>query len=115
MKIEFHELPADENDRHRTKLVRINRKDRSLTIFPTSTSRRDTFLTPKYDRIRKITLTGTDSVTELELDGRLRVTADHVMFLLEQLPRGFTTDFDYGLGLAQAYWPIVRAVEKLSE
>lgn len=115
MKIEFHELPANENDRHRTKLMRINRKDRSLTIFPTSTSRRDTFLTPKYDRIREITLMGTDSVTELELDGRLRVTADDVIFLLEQLPRGFTKDFDYGLGLLRRYWPIVDAVEELSE
>ena len=115
VKIEFHELPANDNDRHRTKLIRINRKDRSLTIFPTSTSRRDTFLTPKHDRIRKITLTGADSVTELELDGTLRVMADDVIFLLEQLPRGFTKDFDYGLGLARAYWPIVGAVEELSE
>lgn len=115
MKTEFYELPANEHDRHRTKLMRINRRDRSLTIFPTSTSRRDTFLTPKYDRVRKITLMGADSVADLELDGRLRVTADDVIFLLEQLPPGFTKDFDYGLGLARAYWPIVSAVEELSE
>ena len=114
-KLEFHGLETDQEVEHRVKLLRINGHDRSLTIFPTSTSRRDTFLTPKHERIREITLADTDLLLHRGLNDTLPATADDIIDLLEQLPSGFTKDFDYGLGFARDYWHIIDAVEALSD
>ena len=114
-------------------------------IFPINTlSSCEAFLKPKYEKIRKITLTDGDPVLwvsgddgESDRDYTRSVTfgptqpldedihdsdiasvpesEDQIIAILEDLPAAFTKDYDYGLGLARPYRFIVEAVEELSD
>jgi hypothetical protein len=39
------------------------------------------------------------------------VTPKEVVEILEALPSGFTKDYEFGLGLAKDYQPLISAVE----
>lgn len=80
--------------------------ERELTMFPlVSASYRDTFLTPKYDALTKITILAKDNEpweypeTVLDFDS-----------MLESLPVGFGRHAKYGLGLKWEYRLIPNAI-----
>lgn len=99
---------------YRVKILQINGQDGNVTIFPTNTlGGHNAFLKPKYDQVKRITLA--DMRPWNSAFGRtVPISADEVMELLEELPAGFTKDYDYGLGLAKDYRFIIDAVEELS-
>ena len=92
---------------HRVKLLHFNGENASITIFPTYTNPGRNFLKPKYDKIERIVLA--DAV------GPVPESRDEVRAVLQELPSGFTKDYEYGLGLPRAYRFIVYAVEELSD
>ncbi len=101
---------------YRTKLLDINGQHRFLTIHPISTfGDKSDFLKPKYGRIERITLDGTDIVFPGGDDGGVPTTPEGVLEVLEELPPAFTKDYAYGLGLAKPYRFIIDAVEELSD
>ena len=109
------QLPADKATQRRVLLLHIDGQKRSLTIFPTNTvGSYSRFLKGKYRRIERITLANFDLPEKIFGDA-VPSTADEVVELLEELPSGFTKDFDFGLGLPKAYTPIVNAVEQLTD
>lgn len=82
------------------KLFEANPATGQLTIYPTDTrSWSDDFLAPKYARITTIII---PAEVEPEWD-----VADG----LEELPSGFTKDYEYGLGLAQECEVIIDLIE----
>ena len=136
--------PGDALD-HKTKLIELNTASGKFSIFPTNTlGPREAFLQPKYQKIRKITLEDGEPVV-LVSNGGDRSNRDYsrsvtfgptrplddaiddadianvpesdeqIIAILEDLPSGFTKDYDYGLGLAKPYRFIVEAVEDLSD
>lgn len=120
----------------RVKLLRIERHNKSLTVFPTRTSptslNRLGFLGPKYNKINAITLLSLDSfesmisplfsparewpenANTLEPIDNIEDDLD-VMELLEALPSCFIKDYDYGLGFTKRYQFIINVVESLSD
>lgn len=115
--------PEDESG-HRVKLLLIDDQDRSITIFPINTlAGKDDFLEPKYRKIERITLNDTASFSfrfetifdEPDFQPPVPSTTADVIEILEDLPSGFTKDYDFGLGLAKDYRVIIRAVETLSD
>ena len=93
------------------KLLDINSQNNSITIYPTDTRGwSDRFLKPKYDKIERITIADFSmwpirTVKQWELE--------EVEGLLENLPRAFTKDYNYGLGLARDYRFIIGELETL--
>lgn len=70
------------------------------------------FRTPCFGPTRPLT---EDEIALLpDITNSVPSTPEEVMTVLENLPPAFTKDYDYGLGLAKPYWPIVQAVETLS-
>ena len=63
---------------------------------------------------KRITLADT-SLWNWAFEWKVPTSSDEVMELLEELPSGFTKDYDYGLGLAKNYRFIIEAVEELSD
>ena len=106
-------FPGDYSaERHRAKILTIDRKNRRLTIFPINTRSDDPgFLKPKYEKIERITLAD----QEYEFYEPDSLTEDEVIMMLESLPPGFAKNYRYGLGLTQPCRFIVRAVESLSD
>ena len=132
-------------ERHKTKLLEFDTESGRFTIFPTNTfGSVESYLKPKYKKVRKITLADGNPVIwvnseEGELDrGYARTitfgptqpldediddtdvasapeSAEQIIEILENLPAAFTKDYDYGLGLAKPYRFIVEAVEELSD
>ena len=98
-------VSATEN---RVKILKVDGSNRSLTIFPINTRSGGDFLEQKYSQIERITIT--ESYMPF-----VPLTQEEVMEVLEDLPRCFVKDYDYGLGLTISYRFIVDAVEKLSE
>ena len=109
--------------RHRVKLLQIDGRNQSLTIFPTNTRGDNVdFLKPKYDQIKRITIADQkyfpihfDEVLASTKGEYIAPIEDTIMMLLEDLPSCFVKDYDYGLGLTQPYRFIVLAVEGLSD
>lgn len=122
------------------KLLDINYSQRSITIHPIITWPGPDLLDPKYDQVRRITLadatpvlvTTSDATPDsyhrsitfgptTPLDDSATDISDpptsntEILSILEELPRGFTKDYDYGLGLAKEYRFIVEAVEEISD
>lgn len=64
------------------------------------------FAQPKYDKIRIISIPLTDD--------ELPESIEDVEQFLETLPRGFTKDWQFGLGLPKEYRLIVDAIEELA-
>lgn len=89
-------------------LLTINNADLTLTMHPISTrvSNID-MMGPKYNQLTEITI---DLPTTAPTDG-LPSDEVHILGILEDLPLGFTKDYEYGLGLALPYRPIIDAIE----
>lgn len=131
--------------RNQTKILEINRRDQSLTIYPTNTfGDKSGFLEPKYNKIKRITLAEATPVIKVQYDDsnvpkpqarsitfgptksiqmevleeeieNVPPSSEDILSILESLPPTFTKDYDYGLGLAKPYRFIVDAVEELSD
>lgn len=97
-------LRLEEDETVEAKLLEFDAATNRLRIYPLKTQpRRDLFLQPKYSVVR---------VFDVPFDHlELPASSSDVTVLLEFLPRGFIKDFQFGLGLAKAYNPIVRAIE----
>ena len=119
-------------DEPRVRLLSIDGRDQSVSIFPANTfpraSEPDSFLKPKYAQVEAITIEDwrdfESDVGQIILGDEMMVPTDEdpplddetqVMMVLESLPQCFTKDYDYGLGLAKAYRFIVQAVEELTD
>ena len=130
---------------HKTKLIEFDTESGRFTVFPTNTlGSSDAFLKPKYQKIRKITLadgkpviwvsdgddnSDTDYIRSVTFGSTQPLDDDiddtdianvpesdeQIIAILEELPPGFTKDYDFGLGLAKPYRFIVEAVEDLSD
>ena len=86
------------------KLVEANPARGRLTIYPTDTrSWSDDFLGPKYEKIKSIILPA-------DVDPGWDVAE-----ILEELPSGFTKDYEYGLGLAQECEVLIGLIEDFTD
>ena len=118
-------LAADNPNEHRVKLLQIDCGLPSLSMLPTRTRPHfDSFLKPKYPQIQRITIEAWETpvtyreeweAPDIEDDEQPPITEDDVVALLERLPSGFVSEYDYGLGLTQRYRFIVNTVEELSD
>lgn len=87
------------------KIIEVNSSNGRLTIYPTDTRPwSDDFLGPKYAKIVAITVPGGDVDPDLDITD-----------LLEDLPSGFTKDYEYGLGLAQECDVLVELIEQSTD
>lgn len=85
-------------------LLEANPSAGELTIYPTDTRPwSDEFLGPKYSKIATIVL---PAEIDLELD---------VADILEELPSGFTKDYEYGLGLARECEVFIDLIEECTD
>ena len=130
---------------YRVKLLEIDTVNGRLTMLPINTLwNRDDFLQPKYEKVKRITLADASTVISIKDDdpsagtnfGRsitfgpteplgldinentnadIPLSKDDIIEILEDLPRGFTKNYDYGLGLAKEYRFIINAIEELSD
>lgn len=90
------------------KLLEFDSAENRIRIYPIGTQPTvDRFAQPKYDLLRVISV----PVGYLELPQ----SANDVPELLENLPRGFLKDCQFGLGLAKAYRQLIRAIENQTE
>jgi hypothetical protein len=88
------------------RLLEFDKAESRLTIRPIQTRlSSDYFCTPKYAQIQTINVPMSGSLA-------LPEDLDDVTGALLELPRGFTTDLQYGLGLPMAYRPIIEAIER---
>ena len=132
-RLEQSDLEPDGAGGPRARLLRVDGRNQSLTMFPTNTfpssSDPDSFLQPKYSQIKRITIAEwrnfKSDVADIIFndegdlgisDGELYTLDDddRVMMVLESLPSCFIKDYDYGLGFTQPYRYIVQSVEDLS-
>jgi Domain of unknown function (DUF4263) len=85
-------------------LVEADPFNGELAIYPTDTRPwSDDFLGPKYSKI-------TTLVLPTEIDSDLDLTD-----MLEELPSGFTKDYEYGLGLAQECGVLIDLIEECTD
>ena len=132
-RLEQSDLEPDGAGGPRALLLCVDRRNQSLTMFPTNTfpssSEPGSFLQPKYSQIKRITIAEWRSFKSDVADiifndeNDLRISEDEVytlddddrvMMVLESLPSCFVKDYDYGLGFTQPYRYIVQSVEDLS-
>lgn len=86
------------------RLIEASPFEGRLTIYPTNTRHwSDGFLGPKYSKIKSIII-----AAEVEPD------AD-VVDILEELPSGFTKDYEYGLGLARECEVLIDLIEESTD
>ncbi|WP_194944133.1 Shedu immune nuclease family protein [Aeromicrobium sp. S22] len=86
------------------KLIEADPANRQLTLYPTDTRpRSEDFLGPKYAKISAIVL---PFEGQSDLD---------VREILEELPSGFTKDYEYGLGFARECNVIVDLIEEFTD
>ena len=133
-RLEQSDLESDGAGGPRARLLCVDGRNHSLTMFPTNTfsssSEPDSFLQPKYSQIKRITIAEwrnfksdvADIIFKAEKDLRIPEDEvytldddDRVMMVLESLPSCFVKDYDYGLGFTQPYRYIVQSVEDLSD
>ncbi len=115
--IEDNRIWSSDASKNRARLLHINVTNGYLKIFPINTSvstRRNGFLKQKYSKIECITIEIPEYISATT-NSLVPATADEVMELLQELPSPFTKDYTYGLGLANPYRYIVKAVETLSD
>ena len=72
------------------------------------------FVSPSFARGTPLSPEELDSLPE-PMDAPMPVDDEDIERVLQGLPPGFTKDIRFGLGLAKQYWPIVEAVERLSD
>lgn len=102
---------VEAENRPRAKLLQVDTQKNWLTIFPIHTNQsvlHDLF-EPKYENIKSIKI---DLNTNWRIS--LPTTPEEIMEILEELPSTFIKDYDFGLGIARMYNPVVRAVQELS-
>lgn len=89
------------------KLVEFDADQGRVSIYPINTiPKKPEFALPKYQQIR---------VISVPLNGdELPVSDEDVEFFLKTLPRGFTNDYQFGLGFPREYEAFVDAVESLT-
>ena len=134
-RLERSDLESDRAIETRARLFRVDRCNRSLTLFPVNTlpnaPEPASFLKPKYSKIEAITIADwrnfESDVASVILSGRSDLGIDggmdsgvdedeeQVMMVLECLPSCFIKDYDYGLGFTKPYRFIVNAIESLSD
>lgn len=86
------------------KMLEVEPAKGRLSIYPTDTrSWSDSFLGPKYEKITTIVLP-VDADSDWDI-------AD----MLEELPSGFTKDYEYGLGLARECEVFVSLIEERTD
>ena len=143
--IEQSSVQKNEDKEHRAKILELDNEKRTVTIFPINTmGKRPDFLTPKYSKIKRITVSGATPVVSTHFDqdsdepsysrsitfgptvpvgrpidekeiDRVPPSAEAIMGILESLPPMFTKDYDYGLGLARPYGCIIDAIEGICD
>ena len=135
-RLERSDLESGRADELRVRLLCIDGRNQSMTVFPVNTLPVNTlprsrepysFLKPKYSQIKAITIADwrdfESDVGEIILGDEMIAAIDEdplydetrVMMVLENLPSCFIKDYDYGLGLTKAYRFIVHAVEDLTD
>ena len=114
-KLNQSSLNAEKPDDYRVSLLLINGQDNFLTINPTNLlGGHHDYLKPKHSKIKAITIDGSGIVYS-NFDRTIPTNQEEVVKMLEDLPSGFTKDYDFGLGLAKEYWHIIHAIEELSD
>ncbi len=144
-RLSMHGIDPEDDEKNKTKLVEFDTESGKFTIFPTNTvSTGEGFLKPKYSKVKKITLADgspvlsasggdnesdrnytrsvtfgptqslDDDISEADIASAPE-SEQQIIEILEDLPPGFTKDYDYGLGFAKPYRFIVEAVEELSD
>ena len=87
------------------KILEIDIGQKRIRIYPIGTHPTiDIFSLPKYEQVRMLSV-------PFEPDGA-PTTAEDIQSVLENLPRGFLKDYQYGLGLPVTYSFLIRAIEK---
>ena len=131
-RLELSDLEIGRGEKPRVRLLCIDGRNQSVTVFPTNTfprsSRPNSFLKPKYSQVESITIADwrdfDSDVGQAILGPEMLEATDEdpvlddeiqVMMVLESLPPWFIKDYDYGLGLTKAYRFIVHAVEDLTD
>lgn len=108
-------LSRKNTKQYSTKLLDIDGLKKSLTIYPIYTSGgKPNFLKAKYGKVKRITL----HCTEIIFPGfneTVPANSEGISAILNELPLGFTKNYDFGLGLAHEYHFIIDAVEELSD
>ena len=100
----------------RVKLMDINSQNNSVTIYPTYTyGSSDKFLKPKYDKVRRITVSSSRLKRLLKGEAIEQWGPEEVYNLLKKLPPVFTTNYNFGLGIEKDYLFIIDSVETLSD
>ena len=143
--LEKSSIQTNEDEEHRAKILELDNEKRTVTIFPINTmGKRSDFLTPKYSKIKRITISDATPVVSTHFDqdsdepsysrsitfgptvsvernideeeiAIAPPTAEAIMEILESLPPMFTKDYDYGLGLATPYRCIIDAIEGICD
>lgn len=94
----------------KAKIMCIDTQNQSVTIYPTRTIPwAEKFLRPKHSKVRSITLEDKHFQHDLRFEH-----LDDIYAVLEDMPAGFTSNIQYGLGLRREYWPIIDSIEDLS-
>ncbi len=131
-RLDMAKLEFSGADKPSVRLLSIDGSKQSVTLFPVNTFPSSltpaSFLKPKYPQVKAITIEDWRSfesdVGDIILrDGKMPAIDEEsilddetmVMMVLESLPTCFIKDYDYGLGLTQAYRFIVLAVEDLTD
>lgn len=87
------------------KILELDSTESVLTIFPLDTRYwSDSFLEPKYSKITEISIHYDSKFYDLD-----------IYEALENLPSGFTKDYNYGLGLVWEFNAIIGVIEENSE
>ena len=131
-RLESSKLDTSMTNEPRVKLLRIDGRNQTVTVFPINTFpsslQPNSFLKPKHSQIESITIADwrdfESDVGQIIFEDEMMPSTDEdpllddetrVMMVLESLPSCFIKDYDYGLGLTKAYRFIVNAVEDLSD
>lgn len=100
-------------------LAQANPGKQFISIYPINTlAEHEGFLTPKYRKIHTISLEGS-IFPHLEggpfYDADEQPWGDPIEFLLDCLPKGFTKDYRYGLGLVKEANLIIKEIENATD
>ncbi|MGA3561821.1 Shedu immune nuclease family protein [Melissospora conviva] len=103
----LRELRWSEGERRDpVQILQFDAENSRVHIYPIGTQpTEDLFALPKYATLRVISV----PLDYFETPS----SVEEVTALLDDLPRGFLKDYQFGLGLAKAYRPIVLAIEKI--
>lgn len=103
----------------KVRLAQANPGKQFISIYPINTlAEHEGFLTPKYRKIHTISLEGS-IFPHLEggpfYDADEQPWGDPIEFLLDCLPKGFTRDYRYGLGLKKEANILINEIEDATD